>query len=293
MKKHARLLSLLLTLTLLLSAAPLLTLSAEAKEYDLFQIPINRNIFYIGDTLKDPFYPESVIAFDGGPSIPLQGSVGYVIGSNGEEYGQDYIDYFNTHKAFVFYEEEDGGAGSSSKYHFRPYTPHPHDWEITENGNTLTVRCTASGLCDAGGPFEITVNAHSVTLPESPFNAVVSIPEGFKEATGLSVDGPFYNYKAPGEAAYQRNITPGTPKAGSYQAVISITTESNVVIQSEIVPGGTVTYSAYVDYQAIDPKQTAATGDGRPIELALFGLAAFTALAAAAFLLDRRFNIIR
>lgn len=285
MKKHTRFLGFLLALTLLLSAMPLLT-NAEPKEYDLVHMGHKEDsaIFYIGDTLKDSFYPDSVIVFENGPYIQLYRSNGYVIGSGGEK-------YFKTNTAFIL--DTEGEGANSPIYYLVPIIPHSHTWEITENGNTLTVRCTGSGTCTAGGPYEITVNAHSVTLPDSPFNAIVSIPDGFKEATGLSVDGPFYNYKAPGESAYQRNITPGTPKAGSYQAVISITTESKVVIQSEIVPGGTVTYSAYVDYQAIDPQQTAATGDNRPIELALFGLAVFTALAAAAFLLDRRLKTVR
>lgn len=285
MKKHTRFLGFLLALTLLLSAMPLLTLNAEAAEYDLTFTGLNDTIFRIDDTLKDSHFKNySDIAFDNGPNVSFDESGRYIIGSGKEN-------YFNTYTEFILYDFSEKTFGHT--YLLRPYTPHPHIWEITENGNTLTVRCTATGLCDAGGPYEITVNAHSVTLPDSPFNATVSIPDGFKEATGLSVDGPFYNYKAPGESAYQRNITPGAPKAGSYQAVISITTESKVVIQSEIVPGGTVTYSAYVDYQAIDPQQTAATGDSRPIELALFGLAVFTALAAAAFLLDRRFKTVR
>ena len=44
----------------------------------------------------------------------------------------------------------------------------------------------------------------------------------------------------------------------------------------------------YTQYTAADPKVTAQTGDDRPIEIMLVSALAFSALAAAAFLVDSK-----
>ena len=44
----------------------------------------------------------------------------------------------------------------------------------------------------------------------------------------------------------------------------------------------------YVQYTAADPAITAQTGDNRPIELMMASVLAFSALAAAAFILDSK-----
>ena len=51
--------------------------------------------------------------------------------------------------------------------------------------------------------------------------------------------------------------------------------------------GGASVY-LYVKYTAVDPKVTAQTGDNRPIEIMMAGVVIFSALAAAAFILDRK-----
>lgn len=158
---------------------------------------------------------------------------------------------------------------------------HEHSWQITgDNTDTLTATCVGTvGTCDAGGPVSVSISAKSVTLPESPFNAAVSNAERFEAVTGLKVhpldtlNRVSYSYKAAGAGSF---TTPdfASPKAGTYQAVIFVTDAQNV------------DHSAFVEYTAIDPKVTAATGDDRPVEAMALGLVMFSALAAAAFVLD-------
>lgn len=158
---------------------------------------------------------------------------------------------------------------------------HVHNWQITgDNTDTLTATCVGTvGTCDAGGPVSVSISAKSVTLPESPFNAAVSNAERFEAVTGLKVhpldtlNRVSYSYKAAGAGSF---TTPdfASPKAGTYQAVIFVTDAQNV------------DHSAFVEYTAIDPKVTAATGDDRPVEAMALGLVMFSALAAAAFVLD-------
>ena len=72
-----------------------------------------------------------------------------------------------------------------------------------------------------------------------------------------------------------------SPKAGTYQASI-------YVEDANYTP-----HSAFVQYQAIDPVQTAATGDDRPIEMMLLGLLVCSAMAAAAFFIDSKRRVSR
>ena len=44
----------------------------------------------------------------------------------------------------------------------------------------------------------------------------------------------------------------------------------------------------YVKYTAVDPAVTAQTGDNRPIEIMVASVVVFSALAAAAFILDHK-----
>lgn len=66
------------------------------------------------------------------------------------------------------------------------------------------------------------------------------------------------------------------PKAGTYQAIIYVEDANGAQ------------HSAFVQYQAIDPIQTAATGDDRPIEIMFMGLLACLAMAVAAFVMDSK-----
>lgn len=175
---------------------------------------------------------------------------------------------------------------------FEPPAPvipkHIHSWQITgDNTNTLTAACVGQqGTCDAGGPVSVSIAASGVTLPTSPFNASVSNAQQFEDVTGLkvhpldSLGRPGYKFKAVGASSFA-DPDMNSPKAGTYQASIYVED-----------PNG-LQHSAFVQYQAIDPVQTAATGDNRPIEIMLLGLLACSAMAVAAFLLDSKRRVSR
>ena len=67
-----------------------------------------------------------------------------------------------------------------------------------------------------------------------------------------------------------------TAKPGTYQAIVYVTDSDGV------------TSSAFVEYTAIDPVKTAATGDTRPVEIIALGLGMLCAMAAVSFTLDRK-----
>lgn len=52
-----------------------------------------------------------------------------------------------------------------------------HRWQYTTTENSLTVSCRNCGIASAS----VTLTAHSVTLPESPFNAQLKFEGDFKE----------------------------------------------------------------------------------------------------------------
>ena len=142
------------------------------------------------------------------------------------------------------------------------------------------------GNCDAGGPVSVSIAASGVTLPASPYNASVSNAQQFEAVTGLKVHPldnlgrPGYKFKAVGASSFE-DPDMNSPKAGTYQASI-------YVEDANYTP-----HSAFVQYQAIDPVQTAATGDDRPIEIMTMGLLVCSAMAAAAFFLDSKRRVGR
>ena len=168
-----------------------------------------------------------------------------------------------------------------------PVPQHAHSWQITgDNTDTLTATCGGQGTCDAGGSVSVSISASSVTLPSSPFNAKVSNAQQFEAVTGLKVHPldtlgrPGYKYKAVGASSFT-DPDMNSPKAGTYQASI-------YVEDANYTP-----HSAFVEYHAIDPVQTAATGDSRPIELMVMGMACFSILAIAAFVFDSKRRVHR
>ena len=168
-----------------------------------------------------------------------------------------------------------------------PTVTHSHIWQITgDNTDTLTATCVGQGTCTAGGPVSVSISASGVTLPASPFGASVSNAQQFEAVTGLkvhpldSLGRPGYKFKAVGASSFE-DPDMNSPKAGTYQASI-------YVEDANYTP-----HSAFVQYQAIDPVQTAATGDDRPIEMMLLGLLVCSAMAAAAFYIDSKRRVSR
>ena len=165
-----------------------------------------------------------------------------------------------------------------------------HTWQFKQAGNTLTGKC---GSCNID-PVTLTLSASSVTLPESPFNARLEGREQFETATGAAISRIRYDYKG-SDGVWHKGVDPvaANAKAGEYQAFVQISNlprpvESDGVVAMAENPDGTYTADLFVHYTAADPAVTAQTGDNRPIELMMASVAVFSALAAAAFLLDNK-----
>lgn len=181
---------------------------------------------------------------------------------------------------------------------------HTHQWKsdpIDGNGTkeaSTTIFC-ADPYCDAPMQVDVTLTASDVTLPGNVFSAQISVekierpvaafalrpapqapaglPEGLPE--GLAISEPVYKYSATGSGYEPIDPTSFTPKAGYYQAAVQITDDYN---------NNSMVAELAVKYTVSDPAVTAATGDNRPIELMIMGMAFFCAMAAAAFVLDGR-----
>lgn len=164
-----------------------------------------------------------------------------------------------------------------------------HDWQLTKTENSLTATCRNREHYKCSiGETSLTLDAHSVTLPNSPFNARLEGKEPFKAAIPNAVIGDLvYKYKGPNGWSVVEP-TAANAKAGEYQVGVQITIPSNN-------PGDNVSgqsqgqvYDLYVKYTAADPAVTAQTGDNRPIEIMMASAAVFSALAAAAFIVDSK-----
>ena len=170
---------------------------------------------------------------------------------------------------------------------------HEHDWRFTQTDSTLTGTCRKS-TCPIK-TVDVNLAADSVTLPNSTFNARLEGLEQFKKEVPSAVIGDFvYKYKGSGDSEY-RVVTPtaANAKAGEYQVGVRISGLPNkeygpvaMSLDDEVIPDGAGYADLYVQYTAADPKVTAQTGDNRPIELMMAGILVFSALAAAAFVLD-------
>ena len=170
-----------------------------------------------------------------------------------------------------------------------------HSWQFTQTDSTLTAKCQNEGC--GTPPLSLTLKADSVTLPDSPFNARLEGLEQFKKEIPNAVIGDFvYKYKGPGDSEY-RVVAPtaANAKAGEYQVGVRISGLPNkeygpvaMSLDDEVIPDGAGYADLYVKYTAVDPKVTAQTGDNRPIELMMMGVVLFSALAAAAFILDNK-----
>lgn len=165
-----------------------------------------------------------------------------------------------------------------------------HTWQFTQTENSLTATCESCNI----DPVSVTLKADSVTLPESPFNARLEGKEQFETATGAAISKIRYDYKG-SDGVWQKGVDPvsANAKAGEYQAFVQISNlprpvESDGVVAMAENPDGTYTADLFVKYTAVDPAVTAQTGDNRPIELMMGSVVLFSALAAAAFVLDSK-----
>ena len=193
-------------------------------------------------------------------SIPVKLDIpGYAIGSYSFLYSREYFNcYINITKE------------------------HEHTWQFKATGNELTGTC---GSC--GEKVSVSLKAVSVTLPDSPFNAQLAGKEQFETATGAAISKIRYDYKG-SDGVWHKGVDPvaANAKAGEYQAFVEISSLPGTVVDES----GTSLNQAslYVKYTAVDPKVTAQTGDNRPIEIMMASVLVFSALAAAAFILDNK-----
>ena len=163
-----------------------------------------------------------------------------------------------------------------------------HIWRYTRTENSLTAECGNSG-CTIG-KVGVTLTASSVTLPTSPFNAQVILngitEEEIKEEFGYLISPIRYKFKAPGDSAFME-ITPADgAREGTYQAAVTLSPISTTFSARSTADPNSVTL--YTQYTAVNPETTAQTGDDRPIELMMGSVVVFSALAAAAFILDSK-----
>lgn len=169
---------------------------------------------------------------------------------------------------------------------FRLTKEHEHDWRFTQTDSTLRAICQKS-TCPTK-EVSVSLKADSVTLPYSPFNAQLAGEKEFQAAfPSAAISKIRYDYKG-SDGVWHKGVDPvaANAKAGEYQAFVEISSLPGTVVDES----GTSLNQAslYVKYTAVDPKVTAQTGDNRPIEIMMASVLVFSALAAAAFILDNK-----
>lgn len=166
---------------------------------------------------------------------------------------------------------------------------HTWSYEVSKAGDSLTATCTPN--CPIG-EVSVKLNAHSVTLPESPFNAKLTFQGDFKEVFHCS--DIEYQYEDPTTGWDYVDPNTFTPKPGNYQAGVLVSGlpgnggAAAMAAGNEDSAGQNASVYLFVKYTAADPAVTAQTGDNRPIELMMGIVVVFSALAAAAFVLDSK-----
>ena len=170
---------------------------------------------------------------------------------------------------------------------------HEHNWQLTPTDSSLTFTCGNPG-CTIG-TVGVAITAHSVTLPDSPFNAQVEYVGDFKEAfSGVEISDIRYDYED-SEGVWHQGIDPipANAKAGRYQAGVCVSgfsgnggVAARAFSTDDGFNAGGESVFLWVQYTAVDPAVTTQTGDNRPIELMMASVLVFSALAAAAFVLD-------
>ena len=121
-----------------------------------------------------------------------------------------------------------------------------HDWHFTQTDGTLTAECPNKG-CPIG-KASLMLDARSVTLPESPFNARLEGLEQFiKGVPNADIGELVYKYKGSKDSEYRVvEPTAANAKAGQYQVGVRITIPGN---DSQ----GDRVYDLFVQYTAADP----------------------------------------
>lgn len=157
---------------------------------------------------------------------------------------------------------------------------HTHTWTSAPSGNG-TKEASTTITCDpnCGETLTVTLTASDVTLPGNAFSAKITTTQNpvSRAASPLTVsETPGYKYSATGSDFTPIDPSSFTPAPGFYQASILIKDGNNTV------------ENLYVTYTVSDPVVTAATGDNRPIEMMVMGMAFFSVLAIAAFVLDSK-----
>lgn len=180
-----------------------------------------------------------------------------------------------------------------------PAQTHSHTWQASIDGLgtkavSAAISCTDPD-CDAPMQVDVSLTASDVTLPGNVFDAKLTAETTEKPAVallstraaslplpglpeGLEISEPVYKYSATGSGYDPIDPAGFTPKAGYYQASVQILDVKRDVTVADLA----------VKYTVSDPAVTAATGDNRPIELMILGMAFFCAMAAGAFVLDGR-----
>ena len=162
---------------------------------------------------------------------------------------------------------------------------HTHTWTPATSGNG-TKEATTTITCDpnCGETLTVTLTASDVTLPGNAFSAKITTTQNpvSRAASPLTVsETPGYKYSPDGSNFTEIDPKTFTPAPGFYQASILIKDGNDTV------------ENLYVNYTVSDPVVTAATGDNRPIEMMVMGMAFFCAMAIAAFALDSRRKVRR
>ena len=225
-----------------------------------------------------------VVFFMGDNWPANNGGAGYVL-SNKKLSGTVYV---------TITEDATNGVTPSA-----PAQTHSHTWTAFIDGLgtkavSAAVSCTGSG-CDSPMQVDVSLTASDVTLPGNVFGAKLTVETTEKPAVallstraaslplpglpeGLEISEPVYKYSATGSGYDPIDPAGFTPKAGYYQASVQIRDVNQNVTVADLA----------VKYTVSDPAVTAATGDNRPIELMILGMAFFCAMAAGAFVLDGR-----
>lgn len=153
---------------------------------------------------------------------------------------------------------------------------HTHSWTVTTTGNgtqkaETEVKCTGCNVC-----FNVFLETADITLP-ADYHAPIKWGGWDTLPDGITVsEEPGIKYSATGSNFETVPANEFDAKQGHYQASILI------------MNGNEVLENLYVNYTAIDPKATAATGDNRPMEVIIASLGALSAMACAAFLVDSK-----
>lgn len=284
------LLALALCLVMMVSLLPITAAAHPSDNPSDYVVGIKDGKTYCGDTYFTLHFPSSVTEFmvkdvDGTQVECVNGRYKLPSGS-----GQNIIT--------ITYVE---GTSDAEVFNIS-VTILDHDWQLTKTENSLTATCQNpelyknKGGCKCSiGQASLTLDAHSVTLPTSPFNARLEGWEQFQDAIPTAYyEKLVYKYNGP-NGWTEVEPTAANAKAGEYQVGVRILglpdKENGPVAMSladEVIPDGAGYRDLYVRYTAADPAITAQTGDNRPIELMMAGVLVFSALAAAAFILDSK-----